>query len=136
MTNEGEVFVLDSYAVLAFLGGEPGKERVQLILSKSERGECKVVLSLINLGEIAYIVERERGLVKAQEALGVIDQLPIDLLQVNRETVLNAAHIKANYPLAYADAFVVAAGMMHQGVIVTGDPEFERVRDLVEVERL
>lgn len=136
MEREGEVFVLDSYALLAYLGSEPGKERVEVILEKSGRGDCRAVLPLINLGEIAYIVERERGLHKAHEALGVIDQLPVELLPANCETVLNAAHIKANYPLAYADAFVVAAGMMHQGVILTGDPEFERVQDLVAVERL
>lgn len=136
MSREGEVFVLDSYALLAYLGGEPGEKRVGVILEKSGRGECRAVLPLINLGEIAYIVERERGLPKAQAALGVINQLPVELLPADRETVLNAAHIKANYPLAYADAFVVAAGMMHQGVILTGDPEFERVRDLVAVEQL
>ena len=136
MNDKGVVFVLDSYAVLAYLGDEPGRERVQGLLEQAEKGDCRVVLSLINLGEVAYIVEREEGLGKAQEALGVIDQLPVGILAVERETVLTAAHIKAHYPLAYADAFAIAAALEHEGVVLTGDPEFEQVRDIVKVERL
>ena len=50
--------------------------------------------------------------------------------------MLDAAHIKAGYPLAYADAFVIAAPVALSGVILTGDPEFEIVEGLVQVEWL
>jgi ribonuclease VapC len=38
--------------------------------------------------------------------------------------VLAAAHIKARFPIAYADAFAVVAALEHGGVVLTGDPEF------------
>ena len=136
MSDKGDVFVLDSYAVLAYLGGESGQKRVQEVLQQTIDGRSKAVLTLINLGEVAYIVERTQGLVRAQEALGLIEQLPVEILPADKDLVLAAAHIKANYPLAYADAFTVAAGLRTGGIILTGDPEFETVTDLVQVEML
>jgi ribonuclease VapC len=136
VNDKGDVYVLDSYAVLAYLGGEPGQQRIQEVLQQALDGRNKTMLTLINLGEVAYIIERTQGLVRAQEALGLIEQLPVEIIPANKDLVLAAAHIKANYPLAYADAFTVAAGLRTGGVILTGDPEFESVIDLVEVEML
>jgi ribonuclease VapC len=130
------VFVLDSFAVLAYLGGEPGQERVQEVLRQAREGQARAVLTLINLGEVAYIIERAQGLVRAQEALGLVDQLPIEILPVEHDLVLSAAHIKANYSLAYADAFAVAVGLQTSGTILTGDPEFGQVAGIVSVEML
>lgn len=44
-----------------------------------------------------------------------------------------AAEIKARFPLAYADAFAVATAIRHNARIVTGDPEFAQVSDMVEI---
>ena len=43
---------------------------------------------------------------------------------------------QATRTLAYADAFAVATALALSGVIVTGDPEFTAVADLVPVEWL
>jgi ribonuclease VapC len=91
-------------------------------------------MSLINLGEVAYITERERGLAKAQEVLAMVEQLRIEILPVDRPTVLAAAHVKANHPVAYADAFAIAAAQKLEGTLVTGDPEFEAVQEIIEIE--
>ena len=134
MSDSASVIILDSYAILAYLGGEAGEGRVKEILYDASLGKSHVSLSLINLGEVAYITERERGLAKAQEVLAIIEQLPIEILPVDRQTVLAAAHIKARYPVAYADAFVVVAAKVHDGVVLTGDPEFELVEDTIQIE--
>jgi len=128
------IYVLDSFALLAYLGAEVGEERVKEILHDASRGESRALLSLINLGEVVYITERERGLAKAQEVLAVIEQLPIEIHPVDRQTVLGAAHVKAHYPVAYADAFAITAAQAHDGVLLTGDPEFEAVKDIVRIE--
>lgn len=134
MSDSGTVFVLDSYALLALLGGEAGGERVREVLQRSSRGTDRALLSLINLGEVVYISERERGLARAQEVLAMVEQLPIEIMPVERQTVLAAAHIKAHYPVAYADAFAIAAAQEHEGTLITGDPEFKAVEDLMQIE--
>ena len=134
MSDSTTLYVLDSFALLAYLGGEAGEGRVNEILHETSRGDNRTLMSLINLGEVVYITERERGLAKAQEALAIIEQLPIEVLSVDRQVVLGAAHVKANYPVAYADAFAITAAQANDRVLVTGDPEFEAVKDFVRIE--
>jgi predicted nucleic acid-binding protein len=129
-------YVLDSYALLAYLAAERGGDRVREILSEAIDGKCAVHCSVINLGEVVYIVERERGMTSAQETLGLIDQLPIELRPASREAVLAAAHIKAGHALSYADAFAVAAAQELDAVILTGDPDFDSVEQIAKVERI
>jgi ribonuclease VapC len=130
------VYVLDSYALLAYLEGEPGMPRVREILDHSAEGHCVACLSLINLGEVLYITERESDVTKAQEVLAAVEQLPIEILPASRDAVLAAAHIKARSPVSYADAFAIAAAEERGGTILTGDPEFGAVAGLVSVEWL
>jgi len=130
------VYVFDSYAVLAYLGDEPGCGQVRSILSTAAKGLSRVVMSVINLGEIAYIVERERGLAPAQAALAALTLLPVEIVPANRDAVLSAAHVKANHPVTYADAFAVATALAFSGAVVTGDPELAAVDDLIPVEWL
>ncbi len=134
MSPNKSVYLLDSFAFLAFLENESGMLRVQDILIQADTGKCQVTMSLINLGEVLYIVERERGLSSAQSVLALVESLPIKLLEASRELVFDAAHVKANYSMSYADAFAVAAAIQEQAIIITGDPEFKAVENLVPIE--
>ena len=129
-------FVLDSFAVLAYLNDEPGRDRIEAVLTAAGRRECRVHASMINIGEVLYITEREVSLSQAQAVMGALDQLPIEIIQAARQAVLAAAHIKANYRLSYADAFAVVASQATGATIVTGDREFTTVAHLVNVEWL
>ena len=136
MNPDQAIFVLDSYALMAYLGDEPGRARIEEVLKEAKDGHCTLRFCMINFGEVLYMTERHRGLVKAQSVQGLIESLPIDLVDASRNLVLDAAHIKANYALSYADAFVVALAQREDSVILTGDPEFQAVEDLVTIEWL
>ncbi len=136
MSPAKPTFMLDSFALMAYLSGESGKKRVEEVLFRAQKQEWIALLCVINLGEVLYMTERRRGLVKAQQGLALVDSLPLKQLEATRDLVLDAAHIKAQYALSYADAFVVAACLCEGGVILTGDPEFHEVESLVQVEWL
>ena len=127
--GDGFDFILDAYALLAFFDDEPGAQRVQEYLESAESGELALAISLIDLGEVVYIVERERGLEQAKNVLSTIRSLPITLLSVDERVVLAAAHIKANHRISYADAFAAASVHLWGGRLVTGDPEFRPLED-------
>jgi ribonuclease VapC len=131
-------YVLDSFALLAYLEGEAGMPRVRSLLEGAGAQRHTVYLSLINLGEALYITERERGLVAARRTLGAVDQLPLEIVGVSRATVLAAAHIKTRFPISYADTFAVVTAQDRGAVVMTGDPEFRPLADagLVAVEWL
>jgi len=129
-------FVLDTFALLAYLKDEPAAARIEKVLVVAGKEKCRLFASIINLGEVLYITERRGGVSKAQDALALIRQLPIEILPADEQAVFAAAHIKANHALSYADAFAVAAAIRENAVILTGDPEFESVESVVTVEWL
>lgn len=108
---------LDSWAVLRLLEGEePAASRVEAAM------QARPVMSWINLGEVAYIVERLAGEDRARRVvLELKRQLTLDTPTQAR--VLEAAHIKAGHSMAYADAFALATAIAHGATLLTGDPE-------------
>lgn len=136
MKNRKPIFVFDSYTLLAYLNDESCSNRIREILEEARLGRSQILLSIINLGEVIYIIEREVGLAKAQEALAVIGQLPIRIISASDDVVLSAAHVKANHRLSYADAFAVVTAMTNEGTVITGDDEFQSVQELITLEWL
>jgi ribonuclease VapC len=47
-----------------------------------------------------------------------------------------AARIKASHAISYADAFAAATAQKHEAVLVTGDPDFKLVENLIDIEWL
>jgi predicted nucleic acid-binding protein len=126
-------FVFDSFALLAYFQAEPAALKVKEILTQARNEDAVVFLSVINLGEIAYTVERKLGRETSQETLHDILTLPVQIVDVTLNSVLSAAHVKAGFPVSYADAFAVALAQETEATVVTGDPEFKRVEKLVKV---
>jgi ribonuclease VapC len=120
-------YVLDSYALMAYFEDEDGAAKVGRLLESASEENCIIYMCVINLGEILYIIERERGLPKAQEILAIIDELPLEIIDADRKLTLSAAHIKKDCPIAYADCFAAALAQINNATIVTGDPEFQKI---------
>ena len=121
-----ERVVLDTFAVLALLQGEPAAQRVADVLSNGEPW-----MTLINLGEVTYIVERARGKAAADTVFAnlLAEQRPdggkpIQWVPVDQKLVHRVASLKAAGGLSYADCFAAAAAAMLDCPVLTGDPEF------------
>ena len=136
MSADPPRYVLDSFALLAYFGAEPGGPRVKALLAAAAANQAATYLSVINYGELVYITEREQGVSAARRAIAAIDQLPIAVIEADRRLTFAAAHVKAHHRLSYADAFAVAVAQQMQAILVTGDPEFRAVEHLVTVEWL
>jgi predicted nucleic acid-binding protein len=124
--------VLDSFALLAYLKMEGKYKKIKDLLSSDE---VRLLMNDINLGETFYILARERGMEKAEYFISTIfTSLPIQDVANTFQDVLEAARIKANHSLSYADCFAVALALKENAPIVTGDPEFKKVQKVVEIE--
>jgi uncharacterized protein len=53
-----------------------------------------------------------------------------------RDLIWKAAEIKARHPISYADCIAAATAIRFQASILTGEPEFKKLGDLVSVEWL
>jgi ribonuclease VapC len=126
-------FVLDSHALLAYFEGETSGETVRRLLRAAQARRARLYLSLINWGELHYVVAREKGDAAAREIAARIEVLPITLRAVDRKLVEAAADLKAHHPIAYADAFAAATASRLGVPVVTGDPEFRALEASVKV---
>lgn len=121
MTAGRRIYCLDSWAVLRFLeGGSPAARRVRQVMRTG-----RPIMSWINLGEVYCAIYRAAGAGEAEATLALLRPI-LALDAVTTERVLAAARIKAVHPLAYGDAFAVAAAAAHGAVLLTGDPEITR----------
>jgi len=126
--------VLDSFALLSYLKKERGFEKIKRLLAAED---VHLLINDINVGEVYYIIARERGSAQADDFVDMIlSSLPITVAANSLQEVIEAARIKAKYPLAYADCFAVATAYREKAPLITGDPEFKKVQTIIEIDWL
>ena len=110
--------VLDSWAVLRFLeDAGTAAEHVAKLLDQQRPLMC-----WINMGEVFYVLRRLHGEPAATETVRDL-RLDIDVQLPDERLVLDAARIKAEHAMSYADAFAAAFTITNDAVLWTGDPE-------------
>ncbi len=126
-------YLFDAFPLLSWLQEEPGYELIDDLLTEAETGKSSISMHIINLGEVFYRICRVSGIKQGEEILDKIRMLPIRILSISDEEVMEAAKIKAKYPISYADAFAVAKALQSGATVVTGDPEYKKVSKIVEI---
>lgn len=110
--------VLDSWAVVRYLeDASPAAEAFTDLL-----GQERPLMSWINLGEVHYVLRRLHGEDAATETVRDLRDV-IDARLPDERLVVDAARIKADHPMAYADAFAAALTVANDATLWTGDPE-------------
>ncbi len=82
-------------------------------------------MSYVSFGEVYYIIAKEFGAAKANEAATIMKRWNVEFVGVDESIALTAGGVKAMHGISYA--FVVATAIHRKGTIVTGDREFEGV---------
>ena len=110
--------VLDSWAIMRLLdGAEPAASRVQAVIDSGE-----AAMSWINLGEVLYILRRSVGVESAERTVRDVEGV-VRVSLPDRSLVMDAAAIKSNFAMSYADAFAAATAVQLDAALWTGDPE-------------
>lgn len=131
--NTKKKSLLDSYAVLAWIQDEHGAQLVEDLFYQAQESKERVLINIINLGEVYYRCARAKDLSFARDILEKIKLLPLRICPCPNDLVLEASEIKGQYPIAFADAFAVATARRENARIITGDPELEKVQHLIEI---
>jgi ribonuclease VapC len=127
-------YVFDSYAMIAYFEDEPGAARVAQILRQLIQGKAKGYMSVVNWGEVYYNTMREEGIAEAERVILQLDKFPIQIVEVNRNFAYEAAKLKGKYRIAYADCFAVALSVKLNASLVTGDPEFRKLKERISIQ--
>jgi ribonuclease VapC len=127
--------VMDSWALLAYFEDEPAAEEVEKLLAKAESDSHKLLLSVVNWGEIYYNTMRKTSQENAELVAQEIEGMRIEIVPVEDDLrlVRQAAIYKASGKLAYADAFAAALAKIRNAELVTGDPDFKTVEKEIKI---
>jgi ribonuclease VapC len=134
----GSVAVVDTWAALAFLRKEGSADTtMRRYLKRADRGNMRLLMNLVNLGEVYYRMIQLAGIDNADERLRLFRKLPIEMVPVREPLAMEAGRIKAKHRISFADAFAVATARVEGGTVITGDPEILALpRDVVRVVKL
>jgi len=127
--------VLDSWALMAFLYDEPAAQEVENLLVKAAAERHRLLLCVVNWGEIYYSIARADGEAAADQKVALLATLAIELVPASDDLhlVREAAKLKAKYRMSYADCFAAALAKIKHAELVTGDPEFKQVQRDVRI---
>jgi len=107
---------------------------VEGLLYRAQGNQEDLLMNMINLGEVFYRCARVKDLTFARDILEKIKLLPLKIVSCSDDLIIKAAEIKAEFPIAYADALALATALRENARILTGDPEFRLVEHLVDIE--
>jgi len=125
--------ILDAHGLLVFLEKESGFEKVESFFVEAVEKDDSLLMTSVNFGEVYYIVLRECGQEKAHEIDKIIQSLPIEIIDVDRQLAKEAARFKATRKVSYADCFAAALAKLHKEELITGDKEFKALEDEIKV---
>lgn len=133
MIEKPQGYVLDTWAIIAYLEGElAGAEVRRLILAAPLTG-TPLLMSVINAAEVWYTFARETSAARADQSLVELQQAGISFWPADLEMARVAAKFKAAHRMSLADCFATALAESQQAALVTGDPEFKQVEHEVKI---
>jgi predicted nucleic acid-binding protein len=121
-------YVLDSNAVLRYLGVSTGQgaDKVRALFVQAERGQARLSMSVINLGEVLYVLLKHVDGERARHYVQVLQNV-VTMVEADAVQALRAAEMKHRYRLGYADSFAATLAMTRRATLVSADPAFEKV---------
>ena len=133
MSHKPKAIVLDAWAVMAYLVGEPAGRQVTELIKESREGGTAMLLSVVNAGEVWYSLARETSQTAANDSIAELREFGVAFVDVDWKLSHAAATLKAKYRMSYADCFAAALAKEEKAELVTGDSEFKQVEREVKI---
>ena len=127
------VKVLDAYALMAFFEGEPGADLVRNLILKAEEGKINLAMSVVNLGEVWYSIARTNSPGVADQYIGEIKGMAIEVVDADWQLTRQAATFKVSGKISYADCFAAAVARVRRAELLTGDKDLKLLENEIKI---
>ncbi len=134
MPRKAKAIVLDSWSVIAYLGDEPAAQQIADLISSAHEEEIPVYMTVVNVGEVWYIIAREISEEEADISVKELRDLRIQIEDADWELTREAARFKSKHKMSYADCYAAALAKSKKADLVTGDKEFGALQDQIKIE--
>jgi predicted nucleic acid-binding protein len=130
-------YVLDANALVGLFEDREGTAgKIERLLEQALQKELPLLMSAVNWGEVFYITWRRHGEAMAHEAEAKLREMPIEVIDVDRERASRAGALKQKHGLGYADAFAAELAIERGAWLVTADPAFSKVGQALSIHSL
>jgi predicted nucleic acid-binding protein len=121
-------YVLDANAVIRYLGVGDGQggDKVRGLFEQAERNQARLSMSVINMGEVLYVLLKHLGEQRALQYVHAL-QHAVTMIDADANTTIEAARLKYQYRLGYADSFAASLALASKATLVSADPSFEKI---------
>jgi Predicted nucleic acid-binding protein, contains PIN domain len=136
MARKPKAIVFDSWAVIAYLEGEPSAEKVADHIADAHDDGIPLFMSVVNAGEVWYIIAREASVSDADRSIKELKHLGIEFVDADWTLAHEAGGFKSKYKMSYADCFAAALAKHKKALLLTGDPEFKQVESQITIDWL
>lgn len=133
MAAKPRAFVFDTWAIIAYYENELAGQKVAEIIADANEREIPMWMSVVNAGEVWYIVARETSSAEADHTIEELRSLGLRFDNVEWKISRQAALFKSKHRMSFADAFAAALAVQKNAHLVTGDEEFRQVEDNVKI---
>ncbi len=133
MARKPKAIVLDAWSILAYLEDEPAGQKVADLIADAHENGIDLMMSVVNAGEVWYILARGTSAAEADNSVSNIRQLGIEFVEASWKLAQAAAALKAKHSMSFADCFAAALAKENKADLVTGDHEFKQVEDQVKI---
>ena len=97
--------VIDSWVLMALFNEEPAADAAEKLLEQATAERHKLLMSVVNWGEVYYSVLRGASPEMAEQKLKEMDAMPIEIIGADLHLTKQAAIYKATRKMSYADCF-------------------------------
>jgi predicted nucleic acid-binding protein len=133
MSRKPKALILDSWAVLAYLEDESSGQKVADLMSGAHEHGIPLLMSVVNAGEVWYILAREISETEADKAIDGLRLLGIEFADADWKLARIAGTFKAKNRMSFADCFAAALAKEHKAELVTGDKEFKQIEQEIKI---
>ena len=125
MAKKAKAYVLDTWAVIAYLEDEPSGEQVEDLIATAHEEQTPIYMSVVNVGEVWYTLAREISEAEANASVKSLRDLRIQFEDATWDITQEVARFKWQHKMSYADAFAAALAKIRKADLITGDTEFK-----------
>jgi ribonuclease VapC len=121
---------------MAYLEDEATAEKVADIVADAHEEKIPLMMTVVNAGEVWYILAREASVADADASVRQLRQLGIEFVNADWDLAREAGAFKAKHKMSFADCFAAALAKQRKAHLVTGDQEFKQVEQDITIDFL
>jgi len=126
LRSSAKTYVFDANALLDYVQQGPSFGTVERLLREAFRRDARLMISVINMGEVFYLLWKSKGEQKARQTIDDLALLPLQVVPVELSQALKAGELKAIHKIPYADSIAAALAIAQNATLVTSDRDFEK----------